>query len=81
MFIIVHVPGIQGSLIFKSYTVSEAQFMPGFLSMLVEDYAEVIITNVPAMFMEYAPFQRIRDKIDFINAVLKLVPDEKAKRK
>lgn len=77
MFIIVHFPGATGSYLFKSYTVNEAQFMPGFLSMLVEDNAEVVITNVPAMYGEYGPFERIRDKIDFINTVLEKLSENR----
>lgn len=73
MYIIVHVPGTEGSYIFKTYTPYEAQFIPGFLGLMLGDGAEVVITNVPDMFPEYAPCTRIRDKMEFVNTVLGLV--------
>lgn len=73
MWVIVHIPGEVGSLAFKSYSPREARDLPGFLSLILGDKAEVMTMNVPEMYMEYAPFTRVRDLLDFVNQCFGLI--------
>lgn len=61
-----------GSYLYKARTDTEARQTGSFLSNLVRDDIQVVMTNAPDAYVEYHPYTEVEDIRDFVKIAIDL---------
>lgn len=61
-----------GSYLYKAKTDTEARQTGSYLSNLVRDDIQVVMTNAPEAYVEYHPYTEVEDIRDFVKLAIDL---------